>query len=86
MGRTFGAALTARRAVGAAEAVTLIWGIVLIAALGAVGLQWPRGLAYPLGVLFLWIAVSWTIQAIRLWPLRRRQQAPEAAPKRSGWG
>jgi len=82
MGRTFGAALTARRAVGAAEAVTLIWGIVLIAALGAVGLQWPRGLAYPLGVLFLWIAVSWTIQAIRLWPLRRRQQAPEAAPKR----
>ena len=83
MGRTFGAALTARRAVGAAEAVTLIWGIVLIGALGAVGLQWPRALAYPLGVLFVWIAASWTIQAVRLWPLRRRDHAPIEAPKRS---
>jgi cardiolipin synthase len=83
MGRTFGAALTARRAVGAAEAVTLIWGIVLIAALGAVGLQWPRALAYPLGVLFIWIAASWGIQAIKLWPLRRQQRASVAAPKSS---
>ena len=82
MGRTFGAALTARRAVGAAEAITLIWGIVLIAALGAVGLKWPRALAYPLGVLFIWIAVSWAIQAVRLWPLRRPHRAP-AVPKSS---
>src|SRR4029079_14167212 len=74
MGRTFGAALTARRAVGAADAVTLIWGIVLIGALGVVGLRWPRGLPYPLGVLFLWVSASWTIQAIRLWPLRRQQR------------
>jgi len=83
MGRTFGAALTARRAVGAAEAVSLIWGIVLVAALGIIGLQWPRGLAYPLGVLFLWIAASWTIQAIRLWPLRRQQRTTTDRPKAS---
>ncbi len=50
-GRTFGAALTARRGLGAAEAVTLIWGIVFLAALGFVGLRWPKGLAYPLAVL-----------------------------------
>jgi cardiolipin synthase len=83
LSRTFGAALTARRAVGAAEAVSLMWGIALVAGLGVVGLQWPRALAYPLGVLFLWIAVSWTIQAVRLWPLRRQQRASAEAPKTS---
>ena len=59
LGRTFGAALTARRALGAAEAGSLIWGVVLLGALGAVGLKWPKALAYPLGVLLLWIAISW---------------------------
>jgi cardiolipin synthase len=83
MGRTFGAALTARRAVGAAEAVTLVWGIALIASLGVVGLKWPRALAYPLGVLFLWISASWSIQAIKLWPLRRQQRAETQTRKRT---
>jgi cardiolipin synthase len=83
MGRTFGAALTARRAVGAAEAVSLMWGIALVAGLGVVGLNWPRALAYPLGVLFLWVAVSWMIQAVRLWPLRLQRRAPAEAPKPS---
>jgi len=68
------------RALGAAEAATLIWGIVFVAALGLVGLKWPRGLAYPLGVLLLWLAVSWTLQAIKLWPLRHQQ--PAATPDR----
>ena len=73
MGQTFGAAITARRALGAAEAVTLIWGIGFVAALGFVGFKWPRALAYPLGVLLIWLALSWTLQAIRLWPLRHQQ-------------
>ena len=73
VGQTFGAAITARRGLGAAEAATLIWGIVFVAALGFVGLKWPRGLAYPVGVLLLWLAVSWTLQAIKLWPLRHQQ-------------
>jgi cardiolipin synthase len=75
VGRTFGAALTARRALGAAEAATLIWGIVLLAVLGGVGLKWPKGLAYPIGVLLIWLSVSWTLQAIKLWPLRRQEGA-----------
>ena len=83
IGRTFGAALTARRSVGAAEAVTLVWGIALVVALGIVGLKWPRALAYPLGVLLLWIGASWSIQAIRLWPLRRQARRASEAPKRS---
>jgi cardiolipin synthase len=72
MGRTFGAALTARRALGAAEFGSLLLGIILFAALGFVGLKWPKGLAYPFGVFFLWIAISWILQSITL--LRRREQ------------
>jgi cardiolipin synthase A/B len=74
LGRTFGAALTARRALGAAEAGSLIWGVVLLGVLGAVGLKWPKGLAYPIGVLFLWTAISWSIQVVKL--LRRRIRTP----------
>jgi cardiolipin synthase len=70
MGRTFGAALTARRALGAAEAGSLIWGVLLLGALGFVGVWWPKGLAYPLGVLLLWTAISWSIQIVKL--LRKR--------------
>ena len=54
--------------------MTLIWGIVFLAALGFVGLRWPKGLAYPLGVLLIWLSLSWTLQAIKLWPLRRQQR------------
>ena len=75
LGRTFGAALTARRMLGAAEAATLLWGVVLLGALGFVGLKWPRGLAYPLGVFMLWIAVSWLIQSVKLWRARSRESA-----------
>jgi cardiolipin synthase len=82
-GQTFGAALTARRALGAAEAGQLIWGVVLLGALGAVGLKWPEALAYPFGVLFLWLAAGWLIQAIKLWRRRERGAAPaqKAEPK-----
>jgi cardiolipin synthase len=79
MGRTFGAALTARRALGAAEAGSLIWGVLLFAALGFVGLKWPRVLAYPFGVFFLWIAVSWSLQTVKLLRRRRSERAPRSA-------
>jgi cardiolipin synthase len=79
IGRTFGAALTARRALGAAEAGSLIWGVILLGALGFVGLKWPKALAYPLGVMFLWIGVSLTIQTFRLF--RHRASAAKPVPK-----
>jgi cardiolipin synthase len=75
-GQTFGAALTARRALGAAEAGQLIWGVVLLGALGFVGLNWPKGLAYPFGVFFLWLAAGWLIQAAKLWRRRERATVP----------
>jgi cardiolipin synthase len=78
-GQTFGAALTARRELGAAEAGSLVWGVILLGALGFVGMKWPKGLAYPIGVLFLWLALGWLIQAVKLWRHRERAAAP--APK-----
>jgi cardiolipin synthase len=82
MGRTFGAALTARRALGAAEAVTLVWGIALLVALGFVAVKWPKGIAYPLGVFMLWVAVSWVLQGLKLWRARERRAAKVSAARR----
>jgi cardiolipin synthase A/B len=79
LGRTFGAALTSRRALGSAEAASLIWGTLLLALLGVVGLKWPKGLAYPLGVFLIWVAVSWFIQSVKLW-LRRDRTSVRATP------
>lgn len=78
IGRTFGAALTARRALGATEAVSLLWGVGLVAALGLVGVKWPEALGYPLGVFLLWVGVSWLIQAVKLLWSRTSERARDA--------
>jgi cardiolipin synthase len=80
MSQTFGAALTARRALGAAEAGQLLWGVILLGALGFVGFKWPKGLAYPLAVFFAWLAVGWLVQAVRLW---RRRHGTEATSQKT---
>jgi len=81
MSRTFGAALTARRALGAAEALTLLYGALLLGAIGLLGLKWPEALAYPLGAFFVWIAVSWVVQGTKLWRARIRDRAKRAAAR-----
>lgn len=68
--RTFGAAITARRPLGAAEAWTLLNGTLFLGALGVVGLKWPKALAYPIGVFCAWVAISLVIQTVKLWRLR----------------
>ncbi len=73
LGRTFSAALTARRELGATEAVTLLYGLLLLGALGVAALVWPSAIAYPLGVFLLWVSFSWAIQSVKLWRLRRRE-------------
>lgn len=75
MSSTLGAALTARRTLGATESVTLFWGVAILVALGAVTLRWPRGIAYPLGVMLLWLALSWLLQGIKV--LRRRDRSSQ---------
>ncbi len=79
LGRTFRAALTARRQLGAAEVWSLIYGMLLLGAIGFVGLKWPRGLAYPLGIFSIWIAISLLIQAAKLWG-KRAAAVPETKP------
>jgi cardiolipin synthase A/B len=83
LGRAFSDALTARRALGAAEASTLLYGALLLGALGVVGLKWPMALAYPLGGFLLWVSVAWVIQSVKFW-LRRERRLPtqRAAPRR----
>ena len=56
----------------ARRSATLIWGVLLLGALGAVGLKWPKGLAYPLGVLLLWLAVRMAHSGRQTWPKRDR--------------
>jgi cardiolipin synthase A/B len=73
LGRTFSAALTARRELGGTEAATLLYGLVLLGALGAAALAWPTVIAYPLGVFLVWVAFSWGIQSLKLWRQRRRE-------------
>jgi cardiolipin synthase A/B len=82
MSRTFGDALRARRVLGAFEAWTLLYGAILLGALGFVGLKWPTWLAYPLGGFLAWLAIAWLIQSIRL--LMRRRDA--AVPREGASG
>ena len=78
MGRTLGAALTSRREVGAAEAYNVFWSSLIFLAMGLVFLKWPKGIAYPIGVLAVWFAVSGLFHA---WSLYRRDQIRQTADR-----
>jgi len=75
LGNTFGAVVTARRALGPAEAVVLLYGAASLTVLAIVGWRWPKVLAWPLAVLALWVAASWVIESIRLRQQLRRTAA-----------
>jgi cardiolipin synthase len=66
LGHSVGAAITNHRELGAAERVILIWGSVLLAVLAGVSAYWPKGVAYPLSVICLWISLSLLLRAYRL--------------------
>jgi cardiolipin synthase A/B len=66
IGRTVGAAITNRRALGPAEARIMgVAGLLLVAA-SAVAVMWPRVVSWPLAVISVWIAVSAFIRAFHL--------------------
>lgn len=79
IGRTLGAALTKRREVGAAEAYNLFWSSLIFLSLGVLWLTYPKSIAMPLGVLFVWFAVSGLFQS---WHLYRRETAEAVEDKR----
>ena len=67
MGRTLGAALTARREVGAAEAYNLFWSSLIFLSMGALALKYPKAIAMPFGVLAVWFALTGLFRAWRLY-------------------
>jgi len=58
LGNTVGAALTARRSLGTAEAPTLVTGGALLLGIAALAAWWPALLAYPVAGLALWLGLS----------------------------
>ena len=58
IGNTVGAALTARRPLGAAEASTLGAGALLLVTMGGLAAWWPAVAAYPLAVIAIWLGLS----------------------------
>jgi cardiolipin synthase A/B len=66
IGNAIGSALAARRFHGPAEQRLMMGGALVLFALAAVALLWPRLLAWPFGVLCLWLAAALLLRAHRL--------------------
>ena len=74
MGRTLGAALTARREVGPAEAINLFWSSLIFLGFGLLALFIPEAISMPFGVLAVWFALAGLFRAWRLY------QGPPGSP------
>lgn len=76
IGSAVGAALTNRRVLGPAESGLLFKVAMVLLALSAVLVLWPRVLALPLAALGVWVAVAMLLKARAL---RRANRAPARA-------
>jgi cardiolipin synthase len=81
LGHSVGAAITNHREIGAAERVILIWGSVLLTVLAVVFAYWPKGIAYPLSVICLWIALSLLVRSYRLGRVGRESQVTDISSR-----
>lgn len=78
IGNTVGAALTARRELGPAEARVMMGAGLVLLALAAAAALWPMVVAVPLTVIAGWVALSLLLRA---WRLRRNAiRAGDARP------
>lgn len=75
---SLGAAMTGRRVLGRAEASILPGAALTLAVLGALGLWWPKVIAWPLAVLALWISAALLTRYLRL--RRESRQTPAGKP------
>jgi cardiolipin synthase len=80
MGRTLGAALTARREVGAAEAYNLFWSSLIFMSFGLLAYRWPKAIAYPFALLAVWSALAGLFRAWRLYRTPISEPAPITEP------
>jgi cardiolipin synthase A/B len=74
LANTVGAALGNRRVLGETETGPLLGGALLLLVVATAAALWPRVLAWPLGALALWVAVSLLVRWLRL-----RRSAARAA-------
>jgi cardiolipin synthase len=79
IGNAIGEALGSRRLHGPAERRLMVAGALLLTALGAAALVWPKGVAWPFGLLCGWMGLALLARALRARP---RPTAP-AVPVRS---
>jgi cardiolipin synthase len=82
VGSVLGAALTNRRALGAAEAGLLVKVSAGVMAFAVIAAIWPRVIAWPLAILGAWLGVAWLVKAhaLRRQARMRNGPAPSAAP------
>jgi cardiolipin synthase len=66
IGRTVGAAITNRRALGPAEARIMGTAGLLLVAASVIAVLWPRVVSLPLAVIGVWVAISAFIRAFHL--------------------
>ena len=79
IGNAIGSALTSRHVTGPAERRLLLLGGSILAVVAVVAFFWPLLLAWPLGVLSLWLAVALLLRASRI-----RIPAPPAEDRPPG--
>ncbi|HEY2941470.1 MAG TPA: cardiolipin synthase B, partial [Vicinamibacteria bacterium] len=65
IGHAIGSALTARRLHGPAEQRLMVQGAVALTAVAATAFLWPRLVAWPVGALCFWLALSLFLRARR---------------------
>jgi cardiolipin synthase len=80
IGSAVGAALTNRRVLGPAESGLLFKVAMVLLALSAVLVLWPRVLALPLAALGVWVAVAMLLKARALHRANRAPARARAAP------
>lgn len=79
IGNAIGSVLAARRVHRPTERVLMGQGGAALAVLSIVGFLWPRVLAWPLSLIFMWFALALIARS-----LRRRRERPPAAPDEEG--
>ena len=82
IGRTVGAAITNRRAVGPAEARIMAGAGLLLLAASVIAFIWPRVISWPLAVIGAWVGISVLIRAFHL-HLEGRKEERGSMPSRN---
>jgi cardiolipin synthase len=82
VGNTVAAAVTNTRVLESVEANIALIGGVVFASLAALAFTYPRGIAYPIGVVGAWLAAAMLYRGLGLY--RHRRETVSDAPGRDG--